>query len=64
MEKNFRQHLCGTMRAELGYSSRGLKLALKDYFAELGEKMPDGRSRRGNADDGETANGHHRRDCE
>jgi DNA invertase Pin-like site-specific DNA recombinase len=48
--------------AELGYSSRGLKLALKDYFAEFGETMPDGRARRGNADVGETANGQQRRE--
>ncbi|MFO0821514.1 MAG: recombinase family protein [Pirellulales bacterium] len=33
--------------ADLGYSARGLKLALAAYFVELGEPMPDGRSRRG-----------------
>ena len=34
--------------AELGYTPRGLKLALEGYLASLGEKMPDGRTRRGN----------------
>eukprot|EP00913_Durusdinium_trenchii_P022830 g21434.t1 len=29
--------------AETGYTARGLKLALTDYFTELGEDMPDGR---------------------
>lgn len=35
--------------ARVGYSPRGLKLALKQYYAELGVTMPDGRSRRGKA---------------
>ena len=50
--------------AELGYTARGLKLALERYFAELGQQMPDGRSRRGNADADGTANGHHHREGE
>ncbi len=44
--------------AELGYSPEGLRLALKRYLADLGESMPDGRSRRGNAKSGERARGH------
>jgi site-specific DNA recombinase len=48
--------------AELDYTARGLKLALKDYFTELGEVIPDGRVRRGNAVAGESANGHLHRD--
>ena len=43
--------------AELGYSPRALKLALVKYLADLGETMPDGRTRRGNATSGEPANG-------
>jgi hypothetical protein len=31
---------------------------LKRYFAELGETMPDGRSRRGNVSSGKRASGH------
>lgn len=50
--------------AELGYSPRGLKLALVEYLAELGETMPDGRSRRGNATSGELANGDSNRNDE
>ena len=44
--------------SELGYTSRGLKLALDKFLGELGVSMPDGRCRRGNADAGEIANGH------
>jgi hypothetical protein len=43
--------------AEIGYSPRGLKLALESYCAEAGESLPDGRTRRGNASSGENANG-------
>jgi DNA-binding CsgD family transcriptional regulator len=49
---------------KFGYTARGLKLALLEYFAELGETMPDGRSRRGNAGSGESANGHNDPDDE
>lgn len=41
----------------LSYSSRGLTLALKKYFEELGETMPNCQTRRGNASAGEPANG-------
>ncbi len=41
--------------AELNYSPRGLKLALKALYAELGEAMPDGRSLRWKT--GESVNG-------
>jgi hypothetical protein len=50
--------------ARLGYTPRGLKLALKKYLAELGEDMSDGRARRGNAKSGEHASGHAIRDNE
>lgn len=43
--------------AEIGYSPRGLKLALESYCAESGESLPDGRTRRGNASSGENASG-------
>lgn len=42
----------------VGYSPRGLVLALKEFYNELGETMPDGRSRRGNAKAGQRACGH------
>ncbi|MEK6236789.1 MAG: hypothetical protein N2C14_18945, partial [Planctomycetales bacterium] len=42
---------------ELGYSPRGLKLALDNHLAVRGETLPDGRTRRGNAGSGERANG-------
>jgi site-specific DNA recombinase len=42
---------------ELGYSPRGLKLALDKQAKETGDAIPDGRSRRGNANSGNTANG-------
>lgn len=42
---------------ELGYTARGLKLALEKYLAELGESMRDGRARRGNAKSGTRASG-------
>jgi site-specific DNA recombinase len=50
--------------AKLGYTPRGLKLALEKYLVELGEKMPDGRARRGNANSGQRASGHTIRDDE
>jgi len=40
---------------KIGYSTRGLKLALREYLAELGEEMPDGRSRRTRSDGGASA---------
>lgn len=43
--------------AEIGYSPRGLKLALESYCAESGESLPDGRTRRGNASASQVANG-------
>lgn len=43
--------------AEIGYSPRGLKLALESHYAESGESLPDGRTRRGNVSSGENANG-------
>jgi hypothetical protein len=43
---------------EVGYSPRGLKLILKEFYEELGETMPDGRARRGNAKSGQRASGH------
>ena len=49
--------LLSDIAKELGYSPRGLTLALEKYFEELGETMPDGRARRGNASAGESANG-------
>lgn len=45
------------MAPSFGYSARGLSLALKKYYVELGEAMPDGRTRRGNASSGGSANG-------
>lgn len=42
---------------KVGYSARGLTLALREYLEKLGETMPDGRSRRGNASSGDSANG-------
>lgn len=45
------------MAADFNYSPRGLTLALRKFYDELGETMPDGRSRRGNARSGEQANG-------
>jgi AraC-like DNA-binding protein len=50
---------CGTpikdIAKELGYSPRGLKLALASYFEELGGTMPDGRARRGNSPSDDTS---------
>lgn len=40
---------------ELGYSARGLKLALDRHLAAEGRRLPDGRSRRGNARSGQKA---------
>ncbi|MFH1301242.1 MAG: recombinase family protein [Planctomycetota bacterium] len=45
------------MAPGFNYGPRGLTLALRKFYAELGETMPDGRSRRGNARSGEQANG-------
>ena len=42
---------------ELGYTPRGLKLALDKDAKASGEAIPDGRSRRGNASAGQKANG-------
>lgn len=42
---------------ELGYSPRGLKLALEKDATNHGRIVPDGRQRRGNAKSGEIANG-------
>jgi hypothetical protein len=50
--------LIKNIAAELGYTARGLKLALKKYLAELGECMSDGRARRGNTSAGARASGH------
>ncbi len=44
--------------AELGYTPRGMKLALDKYMVELGESMPDGRGRRGNVSLDNRASGH------
>lgn len=49
--------------AEFGYTPRGMKLALEEHFATLGESMSDGRARRGNAKSGELAAGHAAQDC-
>ena len=43
--------------SELGYSPRGLKLALDSDATENGNCMADGRQRRGNARAGNVANG-------
>lgn len=53
-----RNILIKDIAAELGYSPRGMKLALEEHLATLGESMPDGRARRGNAKSGEVASGH------
>ena len=45
------------MAADLNYSPRGLTLALKNYYAESGQTMTDGRARRGNAKSGQRING-------
>ena len=42
---------------ELGYSARGLSLAISKYASERGIDLPDGRTRRGNAKSGDSANG-------
>ena len=44
--------------SEADYTPRGMKLALEKYYVDLGEKMPDGRTRRGNANVGQLVNGH------
>lgn len=54
--------LLNDIAAELRYSPRGLKLALQSLYTELREDMPDGRTRRGHAAVGETANGRQRDD--
>ena len=51
------------MARDFNYSPRGLTLALRKFYAELGETMPDGRSRRGNARSGEQANGNSEDEC-
>jgi transposase len=43
--------------AEIGYSPRGLKLALNAYCAESGETLPDGRTRRSIASNDQNADG-------
>jgi hypothetical protein len=56
--------LLSDIAEELDYSPRGLTLALEKYFEKLGETMPDGRSRRGNASAGASANGNKLDDSE
>ncbi len=56
-ERIDRGELIKDIAPELDYSPRGLRLALDDYYAETGEVLPDGRSRRGNAKSGQLANG-------
>ena len=52
-----RGELLKDIAPDLDYTPRGLRLALDDYYAETGEVLPDGRSRRGNAKSGQLANG-------
>ncbi len=47
---------------EVGYSERGLKLALVKFASQKGKSLPDGRTRRGNAKSGSSANGTKLRD--
>jgi hypothetical protein len=42
---------------EVGYSARGLTIALKKYLGEKDKSLPDGRKLRGNARSGHLANG-------
>lgn len=45
------------LAVEFNFCPRGMTLALQKHYAESGQTMPDGRSRRGNAKSGQKVNG-------